>query len=483
MNDVYFDEVEVAASICRESFYEFVREFWSTVDPAKPVWNWHIKYICDELQYIAKRVHKRQPKEYELVINIPPGTTKSTLTSIMFPAWVWTWFPTASTIGTSHTDGLARDLSRKNRELVKSDKYQLYFGKRTRDDKGIHLSAVQDAKGFFVNTEKGARMSFGVGGKPTGKHGDFLIGDDLIDPHGSRSVAEMKIANDFITETLWSRKKDAAITPTILIMQRTHQNDPSAMMLDLDIPIKHICLPAELTDDVKPVELRENYVDDLLDPVRLPKTVLDENKKISAYAYGGQWLQNPVPLGGGMFKTERIRIDTPPTVWKMVVRFWDKAGTHKGGAYTVGVKMGKDSHDRIWVLDVVRGQWDSAAREDKIKQVAIMDGMSVRIGLEQEPGSSGKGDAQSTIKNLMGYKVIAKPATGDKTLRAEPFSSQVNAENVGMAKADWNKAYTEELSFFPESTYKDQVDASSGAFDMVNKVKRKVGAIRTSHWR
>jgi phage terminase large subunit-like protein len=34
-----------------------------------------------------------------------------------------------------------------------------------------------------------------------------------------------------------------------------------------------------------------------------------------------------------------------------------------------------------------------------------------------------------------------------------------------LLKADWNHEYIEELRGFPFGTYKDQVDASSGAFN------------------
>jgi hypothetical protein len=69
------DERQLVASICRESFFEFVKEFWSTVIPEAPRWNWHIRKLCQEAQRVAERVFNGDAKEYDLVINIPPGTT------------------------------------------------------------------------------------------------------------------------------------------------------------------------------------------------------------------------------------------------------------------------------------------------------------------------------------------------------------------------------------------------------------------------
>jgi len=76
------------AQICRESFYEFVKRMWFEVVPEIPVWNWHIKYLCDELQTVAENQFEGHRREYDLIINIPPGTTKSTICSVMFPMWL-----------------------------------------------------------------------------------------------------------------------------------------------------------------------------------------------------------------------------------------------------------------------------------------------------------------------------------------------------------------------------------------------------------
>src|ERR1700743_507208 len=88
-------ENEVIASICKESFYEFVKEFWPVIVDAKFRPNWHIKYLCQELQKEAELVFLGEPKSHDLVINVPPGSSKSTICSQAFPAWVWTRMPSA----------------------------------------------------------------------------------------------------------------------------------------------------------------------------------------------------------------------------------------------------------------------------------------------------------------------------------------------------------------------------------------------------
>jgi predicted phage terminase large subunit-like protein len=178
-----------------------------------------------------------------------------------------------------------------------------------------------------------------------------------------------------------------------------------------------------------------------------------------------------------MFKTTRIEIDAPPKFFITKTRYWDKAGTKGGGAYTAGVLMGKSKDNLYWILDVVRGQWDSSEREKKIRQTAEIDGTAVKQVVEQEGGSGGKESAENTIRNLAGFRVFADRPTGDKILRADPFSVQVNAGNVRMVKAEWNLEYVHELTLFPMSKYKDQTDASSGAFADLAKAKRRIGGL------
>lgn len=471
-----YDEYELIASVTRESYFEFVKEFWGQVIAETPIWNWHIEFLAEELQTLAERVFKNLAKLYDLVINVPPGSTKSTLCSIMFSPWTWTRMPSSRFLGGSYAANLAMDLSRKNRDVVLSDKYRRAFPE-------IGLSPDQKAKAHFVNTKGGCRFSFGMQGTVMGMHAHFIGIDDPLNPEKAVSEKELEKANRVMSETLFTRKVDKAVTPTILIMQRLHQNDCTQHTLDTYEDVRHICLPAEDGEDVKPVELRAKYVNKLLDPVRLSQKILGQNfKALGEFGYAGQFGQRPTPRGGAMFKPGRITIDTPPHLGKFedLVRYWDKAATHGGGAYTAGVLMGLDSHSRFWVLDVVRGQWSMDEREATIKQTAGVDGRELRIRVEQEPGGGGKDQALYTIKNLAGWRIEADrvgAAAGNKTARAGPFADQVNAGNVYMVKANWNKAYLDELRYFPASKYKDQVDASSGAFNDLTRGEIEVGTI------
>ena len=230
-------------------------------------------------------------------------------------------------------------------------------------------------------------MACTVGGmSPTGFHAHFLLVDDPLDPQQAKRIsnAEIEAANNFMSEVLPSRKVDKAVAVTWLIMQRLHQNDPTGYLLDKDKKgIRHICLPATRSPKVRPVALRRRYTrDGYMDPNRLSKSVLEEARlDLGEYGYSGQYDQNPVPRGGGMFKTSRITIEErAPSLsskhWVGLCRFWDKAGTKGGGAYTVGFLMGRlrqaaapkdGSEDEWWILGLERDQLDSGERRHHVK--------------------------------------------------------------------------------------------------------------------
>ena len=478
------DETSMRASVCRDDFFEFVKYFWDTLIEDPPVYNWHIEYICRGLQKVAERVFAKEPKKYDVVINISPGTTKSTICSVMYPAWIWTRMQSAQIISCSYAHSIAVGMATKSKIIIESDKYRRLYPE-------VKLSERQNTKDHYETEKGGMRFAAGTKGRVTGKHGHFIIIDDPINPYEASSKAGLKNANNWIGRTLLSRKVDKRVTVTILIMQRLHQDDPTNFFLERDkAKLKHICLPAKLPKEndkrvkVKPASLAKRYVDGFMDPVRLNQAALDEAlSDLGSYGYASQFDQTPIPEGGGMFETDKIQIVKQPlpiNEYKMIIRFWDKAASQDDGDWSVGVKMAVDFHGRYWILHVDRFQVSTFSRETRIKRNAEQDGDNVIVGLEQEPGSGGKDSTASTIKNLAGHVVRVIKPTGDKVLRADSFSVQVNAGNVLMVDGPWKADYIEELSFFPFSKYDDQVDASSGGFSILSKGKRRVGGARTS---
>jgi len=376
----------------------------------------------------------------------------------------------------SYAHQVALKDSLKTRDIVQSEKFQRCFP-------GITLREDENTKGLFTNTQMGSRLSVSVGGYVTGYHAHLLVVDDPLNPEESFSEADLKTANRWMKGTLTTRKVDKRVTPTILIQQRLAEGDPSGEILARSHgTVRHICLPGELRPGldnlISPPELRGRYRDDLFDPVRLPKRVLEEMEEdLGAYGYAAQVLQSPVPLTGGFFDTDRLQlVDELPFKCMATVRSWDKAGTQDGGAYSVGVLMARGEKNQFGVLDVRRGQWGATQREEKILATAEEDGDDIEVVLEVEGGSGGKESGEATVRNLSGFRVYTYHPTGDKETRAYPFASQVGSGNVFVLKRLWTRAYVEELKHFSnKAKVKDQVDASSGAFNRIARKRRKVG--------
>ena len=472
---------------------EIIQMFWNEVSDDTFKMNFHIKLLCKELEKVAYQVAEDKPKLYDLVINIPPGTTKTIICSIMFPVWCWTKWYWMKFITGSYSDTLSLEAAEKCRDIIRCDKFKALYPelgvKKDKDQKSNFrvIKKVQVYPGHVPRTLMGGgRYSTSVGGTLTGFHGHILIWDDPINPKQAASEVELKNANDWLDQTASTRKVDKAVTPSILVMQRLHENDPTGHILEKKKKnVRHICLPAEIVHyrhKLNPPRLAKYYVNGLLDPVRMPWSVLqDMEADLGQYGNAGQMGQDPTPPKGGMFKVDHFRVidKMPPEVMIVrTVRYWDNAGTDekelkKGqdAAYTVGTKMSFTT-DKKWIIsDIVRGRWETHERERIKRETAEADGKNVYIYVEQEPGSGGKDQAKGTIINLAGFHIEANPPVGNKVARADQYSVQVNYGNVLLVRGDWNKTFTDEHRLFPFSKYKDQVDASSGAFTQLTSKK------------
>jgi predicted phage terminase large subunit-like protein len=474
---VLADEYKMLRGICQESFYEFLKEFWPVIVAEEPVFNWHVKYLCDELQTMAERIFQGKPKKYDLVINVPPGSTKTTILSQALPAWVWTRMPSFRFIVATYKHELSLRDAVRCRELVESEIYQKCFP-------WVKLREDENLKGLFTTTEKGGRLSVGVRGSVTGFHGHMLIVDDPLNPEQAISEADLRKVNRWMTTTLPSRGIHKSDTPIVLCGQRLSYGDPSGEFLEKKKNIKHINIPAELTDKVKPPELRKFYVNKLMDPVRMNERVLADWKlSLGAYGYSAQILQDPVPLEGAMFDVGKfVIVKNINADMVRLCRSWDKAGTKDGGKYTVGVLMGVDKFGRFWVLDVVRDRLSAIERNRLMLKTAEQDEDKwgegkVIIRLEVEGGSGGKESGERSVQELAGFRVIPYHPTGEKTARAFPYASQVGGGNVMLLDRPWTKPYIEEHRLYPHWKYLDQVDAGADANMYLSKAKRRIGAL------
>ena len=184
---------------------------------------------------------------------------------------------------------------------------------------------------------------------------------------------------------------------------------------------------------------------------------------------------------GLMFKRTKVNmLEVLPTDVILWARGWDLAATSEDEngdpAYTASVLIGKRRNGRYIIADVINRRCDSAEVRELIRMTCMTDRAKhgrVITRLPQDPGQAGKEQAQSYLKFLAGFPIKILPESGDKVTRAEPFSAQwlglegMNKGNVDMLIADWNEMYFNQMESFPQSKFKDMVDASSSAFSEV----------------
>lgn len=225
------------------------------------------------------------------------------------------------------------------------------------------------------------------------------------------------------------------------------------------IPPKSVTfIPAKLEDNPTLQDKDPDYLANLMALSRVDRLRL----------HGGNWKVRAA--AGEIFNRAWFEVVQVGPATASRVRYWDKAGTEGGGKRTAGVRMSKTPDGIYWIEDVIIGQWSAHNREKVIKATAEADGTSVEIWIEQEPGSGGKESAENTIRMLAGYVVRADRVTGDKVARAQPLSAQAEAGNVRIVVAEWNGPFLGEVHAFPDSKFKDQADAASGAFNKLADV-------------
>lgn len=460
--------------------HDFVRGAWHVVCPEeKFIDGWHIWAICAHLEAVTQGTIKN------LLLNVPPGTMKSLLVCVFWPAWVWARQPTKKFMFASYSDYLSTRDSTRCRDLVTSMWFQQRWPLALRED--------QNTKGMWKNERGGWRLATSVGGKGTGEHPDFKGFDDPHNTQQAESDVERQAVLDWWDGTMETRgaMKNSA---SVGVMQRLHHLDLSGHLLKKG-GWTHICLPMRYEAPAP------KTVGGPIEP-RMPRTLIgwqdprteegellwpeafDEAKvntleaNLGMYHAAGQLQQRPTPRGGGKFKRSWFNVVPAAPALVKIVRYWDKAGTKGGtGAETSGTLMAsyKDQGEvrqafktKYIVLDVRTCREGASAREKLILQTAHEDRATwgfVETWVEQEPGSGGKESAENTVANLAGFACYIERVTGSKEVRADPLCSQSSVGKVSLVAGSWNGKLLDELEAFPTGALKDMVDSTSGAFN------------------
>jgi len=455
----------VQAEAARRSFREFIRQAWPTVEPGTPlIWGWSMDAVVLHMEAVARGDIRR------LVINISPGSSKSRIIRVMYPAWRWIADPYHKFLSASYSLDLTIRDTLDLRRLITSDWYRETFDIRiAEDDAG--------KTGFSLDTF-GSIKAVTVGGKTTGWRGDTFLVDDPLNVQDANSVVKRAESIEWFREAAQNRINNAATSSIVVIMQRVHEEDVAAAALEMRY--ERLVIPMRWDEQFRHTTSigwtdPRTVEGDLMFPERFPKEWVDTTERnMGSYAFAAQYQQTPVPRKGAFFATDRMDIipELPDDDYTEV-RAWDLAVSAGKGAYTAGVKMlwGRRTQ-RFYVADVARGQWGAGQVRDEMTETAHTDGTTTRIVIPQDPGQAGKAQADDIVANLAGYDVRVERQSGDKETRANPLAAQMERGHVAVLRRPWTNAFLDELRVFPKGKYKDQVDAAASALNMLASMTR-----------
>lgn len=448
-------------SIYKDSFFDFVKEFWHVVSTEELVLNWHIEYLCNELQFVAERVLKREKKLYDLVINIPPGMSKTSVISILFNAWIWTKDPTISVISSSHGMSLSTDNAVKTRDVLRSEKYQNYFP-------FIQAKEDSDNKTNFKNTQGGQRIATSPGSKITGRHAHLILVDDPEDPSTVLSKAKREVVKRHLTKALPSRTVNKEVAVTILVMQRLNENDSTALLLSKKKKVRHICLPAKLSKKVSPPILKKKYKNGFLDPNRLNQAVLDDAKEdLGSSEYSSQYMQNPSSSKGNIIKEYYFEYFRPTAeLIKQPRHFYSDTAYGKENSDDSATLCYSFYKGDIYVWDLMKVNLKFNEFNKAYVDFIFKNRYSDKSVCRFEPKASG----DSIVQSLKGTKIKGiylnikadKPPKDNKETRVKAILGKLETGRYKLlANQTWNEILIDQAKSFPNGENDDIVDVIS----------------------
>lgn len=468
-------QLEVQRERCSRGLSEFVKCAWHVVDPAPLVWNWHMDAICEHVEAVYRHDISH------LLINVPPGHSKSLLINVFAPAWRWTWDPSWRSLFASYVDRLSLRDAVRCRDLIKSDWYQDVFQPEW------DFAAAQDVKSHYKNTVGGERFSTSVRGALLGFRGDGLHIDDPMPPDEDPTEAELEAVTDWFDRKLSTRVNNPAEAEWIVIMQRLHELDLSGHILETG-GWTHLCLPTEFDSEnrcrtwlvppeydddpaAEPWEDPREEDGELLFEALYPRDVVEKAKRpiggLGGRGFAAQHNQKPRPDEGTIIKVDWVNHYKRPA----------HEVAHKCTSIGISIdctfkapKKGS-SKKRSWVhlscwglmwpnfflLDEMRGRWGFS---DTLKQIRLFRRRWRRATLILiEAKANGPAVEDVLVEEFPGL-VLMEPV-GDKVARAEAVAPLWEAGNVWIpheSVAPWSGEWEAEVTGFPDAAADDRVD-------------------------
>jgi predicted phage terminase large subunit-like protein len=427
------------------SFLSFCRYVWPEM-----IVGAHHKKIAAALDRVVSGECKR------LMIAMPPRHGKSQMGSYLFPAYLMGKKPDSKLIVGSHTAELAQRFGRMIRNLVADERYKELFP-------DFLLSADSKAAGRWDTSHGGEAFFIGKGGAMTGRGGNVVILDDILDEQDALSNTAME--NTWEWYQSGPRQRLQPNGAIIVINTRWKTDDLSGRLLKLQGAIKSdkwevLEFPAILPSGGP---LWPEYWK--LEELEAVKHTIGLQK------WNAQWQQTPTADEGAILKREwwqRWPSEEPPLV-EYIIQSYDTAYSKKETAdYSVITTWGvfvkdQDSGPNIILLDVKKGRWDfpelkRIAREEYKNwnpDNVLIEAKATGITLQQELRRVG-------IPVTM-YSPGGRRAGQDKISRANSIAPILESGMVWAPETEWADELIEECAAFPNGDHDDMVDSTTQA--------------------
>lgn len=442
----------VTRALCLEDHLFFSRYFFKIREGIKFKVNWHHKAMADAIQRVIDGKCKR------LIINVPPGSSKTEMAVINLIARGLAINPKARFLHLSYSADLAELNSAKAKELINSSEYQALFPIPLKTDSAARgrwnvVEGDISIGGCYATSTLGQVTGFRAGHMAEGFQGCIII-DDPLKPVDSLSKIKRDAVNNAFINTVQSRKASPD-TPIIVIMQRLADEDLTGFLLagGDGKDWEHVCIPA-INDDGESYWPEKEPIDSLL-----------QLKEKGNFTFEGQYQQRPYVLGGEIIKGEwfgRYTELPPEKHWVRRAIFADTAmKTGEANDFTVFLDALLARDGKVYVLNVWRKKVMAPGLLQLAKDVwASTQGRAQALYIEDK--ASGTGLIQQLQDGTQFIPVLPIERTKDKFTRVMEVQPRIQSGGVMLPEsAPWVVDFISECeAFTANDTHKhdDQVD-------------------------